>query len=167
MRCGIRQGRRAERDPRPSLARMSLARMASTVSFASAPGPCRGTHRRTDGRLCCDRSTMSAMSGTANRISSRDVPCGRLVTLLRPFGARTSSWCGTDWLPAWIDRDCSGEGTSSCRYPSPVPPPNHSVKATEPVPTQHLVPSGLGIHNIVPMCSLPANGQRRNPAQYS
>ena len=33
-------------------------------------------------------STMSAMSGIADRTSSTDVPCGRMVTLLRPFGAR-------------------------------------------------------------------------------
>src|SRR3984885_10682901 len=43
------------------------------------------------------------------RSSSRDVPCGSLVTLLPARGDRTASWPGTVQLPAWSESDCSGE----------------------------------------------------------
>src|SRR5271168_1611687 len=43
------------------------------------------------------------------RSSSRDVPCGSLVTLLPARGDRAASWPGTVQLPAWSESDCSGE----------------------------------------------------------
>ena len=54
-------------------------------------------------------SSRSPAAGNAARRSSRDVPCGSLVTLLRALGDLTTSCRGTVQLPACRDSDCSGE----------------------------------------------------------
>jgi hypothetical protein len=50
----------------------------------------------------------SATAGSAMRSSSRDVPCGSLVSLLPARGDRAASWPGTVQLPACDESDCSG-----------------------------------------------------------
>src|SRR5215469_5183193 len=51
----------------------------------------------------------SSGAGSEARRSSSDVPCGRVVILLRALGERTTSCLGTVQFPPCRDRDCSGE----------------------------------------------------------